>query len=100
MGGTPKNYYCDDVTSLLECDGTSKTGDGFSYGDGGVLVDGGVNPTSVFSGTVYVLPPAGGGEPDNVGATYKDYFFSPLNLAIFLTGGRLTTYLPVVLKGW
>jgi hypothetical protein len=98
VGGTPKNYYCDDATSSLECDGTSKTGDGFSYGDAGILVDGGVNQTFVFSGTFYFLSPAGGGEADNVGTTYKDYFFNPLNLAIYLTGQRLTTYLPVVLK--
>jgi hypothetical protein len=99
VGGTRKNYYCDDATSPLECDGTSRTGDGFSYGDAGILVDGGVNKTFAFSSTLYVLPPAGSGDQDNVGATYKDYFADPLFPMAFLKGEANTTYLPLVLKG-
>ncbi|GAB4530998.1 MAG: hypothetical protein Kow0063_09710 [Anaerolineae bacterium] len=100
LGGTPKNYYCDDTTSPVECDSTVKTGDGFAYGDAGILVEGGVNRTAVFSSTLYVLPPAGGGESDNVGSTYADYFAKPLFTMVFLKGERHTIFLPVVLKVW
>jgi hypothetical protein len=99
IGGTPKNYYCDDAASSLECDGTSKTGDGSSYGDAGILVDGGLNQDFVFASTLYVLPPAGGGDPDNVGAIYEGYFSDPLFPIAFLKGEPNTTYLPLVLKG-
>ena len=97
-GGTPKNYYCDDSTSGSECDGTDKTGDGMSYGDTGILIEGNVNESVTIESSLFVLLPADGSDSDNVGAIYKDYFFNPLIIAPFAQGERHTVFLPIVLK--
>jgi hypothetical protein len=97
-GGTPKNYYCDDTTSGSECDGTDKTGDGVSYGDTGILIEGNVNESLIIESSLFVLLPTGGSGSDNVGAIYKDYFFNPLIIAPFAQGERHTVFLPIVLK--
>jgi hypothetical protein len=96
-GGTPKNYYCDDTTSAQECDATGKTGDGVSYGDSGTMLEGSVNQAFTMSSSLYVLPPAGGGQ-DQVGATYEEYFFNPLQVAAYLEGERSRIFLPIILK--
>ena len=96
-GGTPKNYYCDDTTSTEECDATGKTGDNVSYGDSGTMLEGSVNRTFTIFSSLYVLPPAGGGQ-DKVGATYEEYFFHPLQVAAYLEGERSRIFLPIILK--
>jgi hypothetical protein len=97
-GGTQKNYYCDDNSAgSTECDGTPRTGANGSYGDAGILIEGNVNQSFTIQSWLFVLPPADGGQ-DNVGATYKDYFFHPLGVAPYLRGVRSTLFLPIILK--
>jgi len=96
-GGTPKNYYCDDTTSTEECDATGKTGDSVSYGDSGTMLEGSVNQAFTLSSSLYVLPSAGVGQ-DKVGATYKEYFFNPLQVAAYLEGERSRIFLPIIFK--
>jgi hypothetical protein len=97
-GGTPKNYYCDDTTSGSECDGTDKTGDGVSYGDTGTLIEGNLNESVTIESSFFILLPAGGSDPDNVGTIYRDYYFNPLIIAPFAQGERHSVFLPVILK--
>jgi hypothetical protein len=100
-GGTQENYYCDDDgVGTLECDSTPETGDGLSYGDAGISIGGGINESFTAESSFFVLPAPGGGG-DNVGATYNDYHFNPLDVETKLftdhTDGEMI-FLPVVLK--
>jgi hypothetical protein len=94
-GGTPQDYYCDNSTSGTECDDTSKTGDGFSYGDAGLLVDGNVNHNFSVESWFFVLSPNMG---QNVGTTYLHYYSNRLKPMAFLQADRKVVYLPVILE--
>ena len=93
-GGTQTNYYCDDNTSGTECGDPITTGDGVSYGDAGILIEGNVNRDFTIATSLFVLP---SGE-DNLGSTYEDYFFNPLQAAAYLNGQPTMIYLPLILK--
>jgi hypothetical protein len=95
VGGTPAGYYCDNITSGTECDGTSKTGDGLSYGDAGVLVDGNVNHNFSIVSWLFVLPADVG---QNEGTTYMHYYSNRLRVEAFLQADRKFIYLPIILK--
>jgi hypothetical protein len=92
VGGTQKNFYRDN--SSPESNDTGQPG---SYGDAGILIEGNVDQSFTIQSSLFVLPPAGGGQ-DNVGATYEDYFFHPLSVAPYFQGVRSTTFLPIILK--
>ncbi len=98
VGDTQKNYYCDDDSDpspgSLECDDTEGTGDYVSYGDSGFLVEGDVNPVFTLWSSLFVLPPG----QEDVGATYKDYFFNPLIIAPSSQAGQSTIFLPIIFK--
>jgi hypothetical protein len=102
-GGThQKTYYCDNKDSApsptaYECDGSRKTGDDVSYGDSGILIEGGVNPTFTITSSLFIPPPPDG-ELDNVGDVYADYYFNPLRIAAYLRGNRTAIHLPIILK--
>jgi hypothetical protein len=99
-GGTQTDYYCDDSgVGTTECDSTPETGDGLSYGDAGISVAGGINESFTAESSFFVLPDPGGGQ-DNVGATYNDYHFNPLDVETKLHGEGEKVFLPVVLKNW
>jgi hypothetical protein len=98
-GGTQGNFYCDNnAATPSECDGAPKTGDNASYGDAGILIEGGVNRTFTIESWLFALPPADGGQ-DNVGATYMDYFSNPLSVGLYAEGIHYTILLPLVFKG-
>lgn len=101
-GGSQKNYYCDDNDpnpGALECDGTPKSGDNVAYGDTGLLIEGGINPAFTLDSALYVLAPASSG-PNNVGATYANYFFNPLLVGVGFQAENPIgpNFLPIILK--
>jgi hypothetical protein len=95
-GTTQKNYYCE---GPAECDGTVQTGDGISYGDSGFLIEGNVSNKFSTKSSLYLLPAASGGS-GNVGATYENYFFKPLQICAGRQAGPCAeVFLPIILKG-
>ena len=91
-GGTQKNFYRDDSNPE-----TPDTGQPGSYGDSGILIEGNLNQMFTTESSLFVLPPPDDG-PDNVGATYEEYFFNPLTVAASPKSDLLTIFLPIILK--
>jgi hypothetical protein len=97
-GGTQTNYYCDDGSgATTECDGTPTSGDGVSYGDVGISIEGDITESFTAESSLYVLP-SPGGDQDNVGNTYEDYHFNPLITIARLRAVQGQIFLPMILK--
>jgi hypothetical protein len=98
VGGMLKNYYCDDQTAVVsECDGTPTTGENGSYGDAGIAIEGDINRTFTLETWLFFLAPPSD-DQDNVGTTYKNYFFNPLRAEAYLKGKRLPVFMPLIFK--
>ncbi len=90
-GGTPQNFYRDNSNPESHDDTGDNPG---SYGDSGILIEGGVNQIFSTRNSFFILPPPDGG-PDNVGDTYEEYFFDPLTTSLDFP----PVFLPIILKG-
>ena len=82
LGADVATFYQDDDVVVDE----DPTGDGLSYGEVGFRLEDDINLASILQSNFYVLPPGG-----NVGATYEQYFFNPLD-----TETRLLTALDAI----
>ncbi|MEM7032676.1 MAG: alkaline phosphatase D family protein [Chloroflexota bacterium] len=79
LGLTPTTYYKDDSAT-----DPSDAGDKVSYSDVGFLVEDDINLTSERHSAFYIMPPVMGGEPNNVGASFEQVFFNPLQTEVTL----------------